>query len=121
MRPVAGACPIPMQPLQPDWWIRPPAWMSRFSRPISERFSRIWREVGTEVKRFLRTQDRDGDWVEILPDEDANYDEYEEINLSELEPLIALPSSPGKVVPVHEVAGKEVYQTMIGSSACGGR
>ena len=71
----------------------------------------------TEVKRFLGTQDREGDWVEILPDEDANYDEYEEINLSELEPLIALPSSPGKVVPVHEVAGKEVYQTMIGSSA----
>ena len=71
----------------------------------------------TEVKRFLGTQDREGDWVEILPDEDASYDEYEEINLSELEPLIALPSSPGKVVPVHEVAGKEVYQTMIGSSA----
>ena len=71
----------------------------------------------TEVKRFLGTQDREGDWVEILPDEDANYDEHEEINLSELEPLIALPSSPGKVVPVHEVAGKEVYQTMIGSSA----
>ena len=71
----------------------------------------------TEVRRFLRTQDREEDWIEILPDEDANYDEYEEINLSELEPLIALPSSPGKVVPVHEVAGKEVYQTMIGSSA----
>ena len=70
-----------------------------------------------EVRRFLRTQDREEDWIEILPDEDANYDEYEEINLSELEPLIALPSSPGKVVPVHEVAGKEVYQTMIGSSA----
>ena len=71
----------------------------------------------TEVKRFLGTQDREGDWVEILPDQDANYDEYEEIKLSELEPLIALPSSPGKVVPVHEVAGKEIYQTMIGSSA----
>ena len=70
-----------------------------------------------EVRRFLRTQDREEDWIEILPDEDAKYDEYEEINLSELEPLIALPSSPGKVVPVHEVAGKEVYQTMIGSSA----
>ena len=71
----------------------------------------------TEVRRFLGTQDREDDWIEILPDEEANYDEYEEINLSELEPLIALPSSPGKVVPVHEVAGKEVHQTMIGSSA----
>ena len=28
MRPLAGACPIPMQPLQPDWWMRAPAWMS---------------------------------------------------------------------------------------------
>ena len=47
----------------------------------------------------------------------AEYDEYDEINLSELEPLIALPSSPGKVVPVKEVEGKEIYQTYIGSSA----
>ncbi|MGR9036754.1 MAG: aconitase family protein, partial [Gammaproteobacteria bacterium] len=37
--------------------------------------------------------------------------------LSELEPLIALPSSPGKVVPVREAAGKEIYQSYIGSSA----
>ncbi len=70
-----------------------------------------------EVRRFLRTQDREGDWVEIIADGGATYDEVEEINLSELEPLIALPSSPGKVVPVREVAGREVYQTMIGSSA----
>jgi len=70
-----------------------------------------------EVRRFLRTQARESDWVEILADETARYDEDEEINLSELEPLIALPSSPGKVVPVREVAGREVYQTMIGSSA----
>ena len=32
-------------------------------------------------------------------------------------PLIALPSSPGNVVPVHEVAGRDIYQSMIGSSA----
>lgn len=70
-----------------------------------------------EVRRFLRTQDREGDWVEIRADEGASYDELDEIDLSQLEPLIALPSSPGKVVPVREVAGREVYQTMIGSSA----
>jgi aconitate hydratase len=34
-----------------------------------------------------------------------------------LEPLIACPSSPGNVVPVREVAGKEIYQAYIGSSA----
>jgi aconitate hydratase len=69
------------------------------------------------VKRFLNSQGRGEDWVELVADEHAEYDEYGEINLSELEPLIALPSSPGKVVPVREVAGREIYQAMVGSSA----
>ncbi len=70
-----------------------------------------------EVKRFLKTQKRENDWVELTADEGAEYDEYEEINLSELEPLIALPGSPGKVVPVRDEAGNEIYQAYIGSSA----
>lgn len=69
------------------------------------------------VKRFLESQGRGEDWVELVADEAAGYDEREEINLSELEPLIACPSSPGNVVPVREVAGREIYQAMIGSSA----
>ena len=69
------------------------------------------------VRRFLESQGRGGDWAEIVADENAEYDVYEEINLSELEPLIAYPSSPGNVVPVREVAGREIYQAMIGSSA----
>jgi aconitate hydratase len=69
------------------------------------------------VKKFLKSQERENDWKELKPDEGAEYDEYEEINLSELEPLIALPSSPGKVVTVKEVAGRKIYQSMIGSSA----
>jgi aconitate hydratase len=69
------------------------------------------------VLKFLKTQGREDDWVEIVADEDAEYDKHDEINLSELEPLIACPSSPGNVVPVSEVKGKEIYQAMIGSSA----
>ncbi|MFH0340651.1 MAG: aconitate hydratase [Chromatiales bacterium] len=69
------------------------------------------------VKRFLESQGRGGDWVEIVAGENAEYDAYEEINLSGIEPLIACPSSPGNVVPVREVAGREIYQAMIGSSA----
>ena len=69
------------------------------------------------VKVFLQSQGRGDAWREILADENAAYDEYEEINLSELEPLVALPSSPGNVVPVREVAGREIYQSYIGSSA----
>lgn len=70
-----------------------------------------------QVRTFLQSQGRKQDWKELLPDEDASYDEYEEIDLSRLEPLIACPSSPDKVVPVREVAGKKIYQAMIGSSA----
>jgi aconitate hydratase len=69
------------------------------------------------VRRFLKQQERETDWVELLADDGAEYDEYEEIDLSKLEPLIAQPSSPGNVVPVREVAGAEIYQSYIGSSA----
>jgi len=69
------------------------------------------------VMAFLKSQGRKDAFRKILADEDAEYNEYEEINLSELEPLIALPSSPGNVVPVREVAGREIYQSYIGSSA----
>ncbi len=54
---------------------------------------------------------------EIVADQGASYDENEEIDLSTVEPLIACPSSPGNVVPVREVAGREIYQAYIGSSA----
>ncbi|MFB6345572.1 MAG: aconitate hydratase [bacterium] len=70
-----------------------------------------------EVKSFLERQGRGDDWKEITADEDADYDEYEEINLSELEPLIAMPSSPGNVRPVKEVEGREIHQSYVGSSA----
>jgi predicted aconitate hydratase len=69
------------------------------------------------VKRFLESQGRGGDWVGLVADADATYDEREEINLSELEPLIACPTSPDNVVPVREVAGRDIYQAYIGSSA----
>ena len=69
------------------------------------------------VKRFLKTQGRASAWTEIIADEGATYDEEDSINLSELESLIACPSSPGNVVPVKEVAGREIYQAYIGSSA----
>lgn len=69
------------------------------------------------VRRFLAAEGRDADWVEIVADPDAKYDVEDEIDLSSLEPLIAKPSSPGNVVPVREVAGEEIYQAYVGSSA----
>ena len=69
------------------------------------------------VRQFLREQNRAEDWIELLPDPDAKYDRYDEIDLSTLEPLIAKPSSPDAVVPVREVAGMPIYQAYVGSSA----
>src|SRR5690349_1375013 len=69
------------------------------------------------VREFLRSEDREDDWVELLADKDADYDVDEEIDLSQIEPLIAKPSSPGNVVPVREVAGEEIAQAVVGSSA----
>ncbi|MBZ9729706.1 aconitate hydratase [Salegentibacter sp. JZCK2] len=70
-----------------------------------------------ETKRFLKSQEREQDWRELLADEGCEYDLHEEIILDELVPLIALPTSPGNVVPVSEVAGKPISQVVIGSSA----
>ncbi len=68
------------------------------------------------TREFLEAQGRGNCWVELAADPDAIYDEYEEIDLSTLEPLIACPSSPGNVVPVREVAGVKVDQVIVGSS-----
>ena len=70
-----------------------------------------------EVRRFLAAQGREEDWTELVADEGATYDVHEAIDLSTLEPLIAMPSSPGNVARVRDVAGQEIYQAYVGSSA----
>jgi aconitate hydratase len=70
-----------------------------------------------ETRRFLASEDREEEWQELRADSDATYEHEDEIDLSTLEPLIACPTSPGNVVPVREVAGRDVYQVVIGSSA----
>lgn len=70
-----------------------------------------------QVRQFLRSQQRESDFTELTSDEGAGYDVDEEIDLSTIEPLIALPSAPDKVVPVADVAGTNVEQVVIGSSA----
>jgi aconitate hydratase len=70
-----------------------------------------------KVREFLKRQGREFDWIGLAADANAEYDEHEEIDLSKLEPLVALPNSPGNVVPVRDVAGREIYQSYIGSSA----
>ncbi len=69
------------------------------------------------TKAFFIQMGREGDYTKLVADSDATYDEHEEIDLSTLEPLISLPSSPGNVKTVREVAGRPIFQSYIGSSA----
>ena len=68
-----------------------------------------------QVRKFLTAQGRAEDYVELLPDEDAEYDESIEINLSELKPLMSCPHQPDNVKPLVEVPKKPVQQVFIGS------
>src|SRR6478672_2687618 len=70
-----------------------------------------------EVRRFLRSQGREDDWTELAADDGCDYNQHDEIDLATLEPLIAMPSSPGNVRPVREVEGEPIYQAYVGSSA----
>jgi aconitate hydratase len=69
------------------------------------------------TRAYLKDQGRVGDWVELQADQDATYDKYDEIDLAGVEPLIAKPGSPGNVIRVTDIAGEEIYQAYIGSSA----
>ncbi|SDK64515.1 aconitate hydratase [Billgrantia gudaonensis] len=68
------------------------------------------------TRDFLRARGRETDWRPLTADPGCRYDRHESLDLSTLEPLIALPSSPDKVVPVAEAAGQPLYQAYIGSS-----
>ena len=68
-----------------------------------------------QVKKFLTAQGRAKDFAELLPDEDAEYDEVIELNMSELQPLMACPHLPDNVKPLKEVEKKPVQQVFIGS------
>lgn len=66
---------------------------------------------------------RDGGSVkveEVLPPAPISYEKEININVTELEPKVALPHSPSNVVSVSEIAGEKIDQVFIGSCA-GGR
>lgn len=67
------------------------------------------------TKAFMESQGRGEQWVELLPDANAVYDSIMEIDLSTLEPMVAMPHSPGNVKTVREVGKIRVDQVAIGS------
>ena len=68
-----------------------------------------------QVRRFMKAQGREDQYVEMLPDEDAEYDGEMEINLDELNPLIACPHQPDNVMPLKQADKEKVQQVFIGS------
>jgi aconitate hydratase len=72
------------------------------------------------TREWLRIQGREEDFAERAADQGAEFDERVEIDLAELEPLIAKPQNPDNVVPVEEVAGTPLAQVCMGSSVNSG-
>ncbi|BDQ37747.1 aconitate hydratase [Pseudodesulfovibrio nedwellii] len=67
------------------------------------------------TRDFLEKMGRSDDFMELIADEDAHYDDVIEINLSELEPLVAQPHMPDQVCKIKDLAGKKIDQCAIGS------
>ena len=49
-----------------------------------------------QVRKFMKSQGREDEYRELLPDEDAEYDEVVDLDLSSLQPLVACPHQPGQ-------------------------
>lgn len=64
---------------------------------------------------FMKAQGREKDWIELVADEDAEYDGLMEINLDEIEPMVAEPSMPDKVVKIKDLQTTKLHQVFIGS------
>jgi aconitate hydratase len=69
-----------------------------------------------ETRRWLEEQERGADFVALETGSTGDFDEEEHIDLAQLVPLVAKPSSPGNVVPVDELVGTQLTQVCIGSS-----
>jgi len=67
------------------------------------------------TKSFLKSQGRVESWTHLSADSESDFSQILEVNLSEIEPLVAKPHSPDNVVPVSEISGTQVDQVLIGS------
>ena len=67
------------------------------------------------TRKYLAMQGREKEYVPLAADPDATYDGEIKIDLSALEPMIAQPHSPDKVVPLRTIAGLKVDQVCVGS------
>ncbi len=67
------------------------------------------------TKAYLESRNRGGDYKPMAADEGAEYADQIDIDLDELEPLIAIYPSPGNVEKVAQREGDQVHQVCVGS------
>ena len=72
------------------------------------------------TRDFLKRQNREADYHPFAADADAEYDRVIEIDLAEIVPMAACPSSPDNIKEVSELKGMKVDQVLIGSCTNGG-
>jgi aconitate hydratase len=73
-----------------------------------------------ETRRYLARNGREQVWRPLSTARDAEFTQVTDIDLGELEPLVACPSNPDNVRPARELGDVEVQQVIIGSSCNGG-
>jgi len=67
------------------------------------------------TRKYLESQGRAEQWVEVKADSIKDFDEVMELDLPSIEPMVAKPHSPGNVAKVSEIEGTKVNQVIIGS------
>ncbi len=68
-----------------------------------------------QTRRFLKAENREECFVELKTGEGYDYDECMEIDLNTLEPLVAQPHMPDRVVLVTDLKKMKVNQVWVGS------
>ena len=68
-----------------------------------------------KTREYFIAEDRLEDWVELLADEDASYDQVIDIDLGDLVPMVAAPHSPDNIKSCKEVGRIKIDQVAIGS------
>ena len=67
------------------------------------------------TRMYLKSQNREDDYVKLEADPDASYDETIDIDLSEIEPAVARPHFPDQYMKVSDLGKIKVDQVAIGS------
>jgi aconitate hydratase len=72
-----------------------------------------------QTKKFLAQNGRQDVWRQLKTGPNPKWDELTEIDLGEIEPMVACPSNPDNVKKASELSDIEVQQVIVGSSCNG--